>query len=49
MMISLSLIISTAAKCSEVWGCGQVSFAAMRRSAPSMTAAPLSIVAMRIS
>ena len=42
-------MISTAAKCSEVWGWGQGSLAAMRRRAPSMTAAPLSMVAMRMS
>jgi hypothetical protein len=31
------------------WGCGQLSFAAISSSAPSMTAAPLSMVAMRMS
>jgi hypothetical protein len=40
---------SIAAKCSLVWGCGQVSFAAITSMAPSMTAAPLSIVAINIS
>ncbi len=47
--MSLSLMISTAAKCSLVCGCGHVSLAAMSSSAPSMTAAPLSMVAMRMS
>ena len=42
-------MISTAARCSEVWGWGQVSLAATRRRAPSMTAAPLSMVAIRMS
>ena len=45
MMMCLSRMISTAARCSEVCGCGQVSLPAMSRRAPSMTAAPLSIVA----
>mmetsp|Transcript_93573 Transcript_93573/g.208214 ORF Transcript_93573/g.208214 Transcript_93573/m.208214 type:complete len:215 (+) Transcript_93573:347-991(+) len=49
MMMCFSRMISTAAKCSEVCGCGQASFPAMRRSAASITAAPFSIVAMRIS
>jgi len=49
MMMSFMRIISTAAKCSDVWGWGQLSLAATSSSAPSMTAAPLSMVAMRIS
>lgn len=42
-------MISTAARCSEVCGWGQDSLAAMSSSAPSITAAPLSMVAMRMS
>mmetsp|Transcript_57533 Transcript_57533/g.106277 ORF Transcript_57533/g.106277 Transcript_57533/m.106277 type:complete len:233 (-) Transcript_57533:368-1066(-) len=49
MMMCFSLMISKAAKCSEVCGCGQVSLPAMSRSAASITAAPLSMVAMRMS
>ena len=49
MMMCCRRMISTAARCSEVWGCGHDSFAAMSSSAPSITAAPLSIVAMRMS
>mmetsp|Transcript_24569 Transcript_24569/g.70546 ORF Transcript_24569/g.70546 Transcript_24569/m.70546 type:complete len:263 (+) Transcript_24569:406-1194(+) len=49
MMICLRRMISTAAKCSEVWGCGQDSFPAINRSAASITAAPFSIVAIRMS
>ena len=49
MMMCLSRMISTAAKCSLVCGCGQVSLPAMSSSAPSMTAAPLSMVAIRMS
>mmetsp|Transcript_76630 Transcript_76630/g.212951 ORF Transcript_76630/g.212951 Transcript_76630/m.212951 type:complete len:230 (-) Transcript_76630:446-1135(-) len=49
MMMCFSRMISTAAKCSDVCGCGQVSLPATRRSAASITAAPLSIVAMRMS
>mmetsp|Transcript_48885 Transcript_48885/g.104361 ORF Transcript_48885/g.104361 Transcript_48885/m.104361 type:complete len:230 (+) Transcript_48885:681-1370(+) len=49
MMMCSSFMISTAARCSEVWGCGQGSFPAMSSSAASITAAPLSIVAIRIS
>ena len=49
MIICCSRMISTAARCSDVWGCGHGSLAAINSSAPSMTAAPLSIVAMRIS
>ena len=46
---TLRRMISTAARCSLVCGCGTDSFAAMSSSAPSMTAAPLSIVAIRMS
>mmetsp|Transcript_1173 Transcript_1173/g.4961 ORF Transcript_1173/g.4961 Transcript_1173/m.4961 type:complete len:209 (+) Transcript_1173:595-1221(+) len=49
MMMCSRRMISTAAKCSEVWGWGQGSLPAMRSSAASMTAAPLSMVAMRMS
>mmetsp|Transcript_520 Transcript_520/g.1592 ORF Transcript_520/g.1592 Transcript_520/m.1592 type:complete len:264 (-) Transcript_520:323-1114(-) len=49
MMMCLSFMISTAARCSEVWGCGQGSLPAMSSNAASMTAAPLSMVAMRMS
>mmetsp|Transcript_73405 Transcript_73405/g.237419 ORF Transcript_73405/g.237419 Transcript_73405/m.237419 type:complete len:263 (+) Transcript_73405:398-1186(+) len=49
MMMCFSRMISTAAKCSDVCGCGQDSLPAMRRSAASITAAPFSIVAMRMS
>mmetsp|Transcript_13089 Transcript_13089/g.31742 ORF Transcript_13089/g.31742 Transcript_13089/m.31742 type:complete len:363 (+) Transcript_13089:311-1399(+) len=49
MMMCCSRMISTAARCSEVCGCGHDSFPAMSSSAPSITAAPLSIVAMRMS
>ena len=49
MIMFLSCIISTAARCSLVCGCGQGSLPAMSNSAASMTAAPLSIVAMRMS
>mmetsp|Transcript_6289 Transcript_6289/g.16081 ORF Transcript_6289/g.16081 Transcript_6289/m.16081 type:complete len:261 (+) Transcript_6289:418-1200(+) len=49
MMMFWSFMISTAARCSAVWGCGQVSLPAMRSRAASITAAPLSIVAMRMS
>ena len=49
MIICWRRMISTAARCSDVWGYGQLSFAAIRSSAPSMIAAPLSIVAMRMS
>lgn len=45
----LSRMISTAAKCSLVWGWGHDSLAAISSRAPSMTAAPLSMVAMRMS
>jgi len=45
----LSYIISTAAKCSEVYGYGQDILPAINKSAASMTAAPVSIVAIRIS
>mmetsp|Transcript_66228 Transcript_66228/g.185181 ORF Transcript_66228/g.185181 Transcript_66228/m.185181 type:complete len:265 (-) Transcript_66228:386-1180(-) len=49
MMMCFRRMISTAARCSEVWGCGQLSFPAMRRSAASITAAPFNMVAIRIS
>mmetsp|Transcript_20576 Transcript_20576/g.71215 ORF Transcript_20576/g.71215 Transcript_20576/m.71215 type:complete len:223 (-) Transcript_20576:326-994(-) len=49
MMMFSRRMISTAARCSDVWGWGQGSLPATRRSAASMTAAPLSIVAMRMS
>ena len=49
MRMCCSRMISMAARCSEVWGCGQVSFAATSSRAPSMTAAPFSMVAMRMS
>mmetsp|Transcript_20396 Transcript_20396/g.69409 ORF Transcript_20396/g.69409 Transcript_20396/m.69409 type:complete len:225 (+) Transcript_20396:1029-1703(+) len=49
MMMCFSCMISTAARCSLVCGCGHVSLPAMSSSAPSMTAAPFSIVAMRMS
>eukprot|EP00826_Nyctotherus_ovalis_P060707 TRINITY_DN8549_c0_g1_i6.p1 TRINITY_DN8549_c0_g1~~TRINITY_DN8549_c0_g1_i6.p1 ORF type:complete len:226 (+),score=18.41 TRINITY_DN8549_c0_g1_i6:106-783(+) len=49
MMMFSSFIISTAARCSEVCGCGQLSFAAISSSAASITATPPSIVAMRMS
>lgn len=45
----LSFMISIAARCSLVWGCGQGSLPAMRSNAASMTAAPFNMVAMRIS
>ena len=42
-------MIERAIRCSLVCGCGHGSFAATRRSAPFMMAAPDSIVAMRVS
>mmetsp|Transcript_29714 Transcript_29714/g.62094 ORF Transcript_29714/g.62094 Transcript_29714/m.62094 type:complete len:234 (-) Transcript_29714:123-824(-) len=42
-------IISTAAKCSEVCGCGHVSLPATSKRAASMTAAPFNMVAIKIS
>ena len=42
-------MISTAARCSLVCGCGQVSFAAIRSRAASITAAPFNMVAIRMS
>lgn len=45
----LSFMISTAARCSDVCGCGHGSLPAISSSAASITAAPLSIVAMRMS
>mmetsp|Transcript_22571 Transcript_22571/g.57535 ORF Transcript_22571/g.57535 Transcript_22571/m.57535 type:complete len:215 (+) Transcript_22571:656-1300(+) len=49
MMMCFRRMISTAAKCSEVCGCGQDSFPAMSSNAASITAAPFNIVAMRMS
>mmetsp|Transcript_13770 Transcript_13770/g.20281 ORF Transcript_13770/g.20281 Transcript_13770/m.20281 type:complete len:225 (-) Transcript_13770:578-1252(-) len=49
MMTWLRRMISTAARCSLVCGCGHGSFPAMSSRAASMTAAPLSMVAMRMS
>lgn len=49
MMMCFSRMISTAAKCSLVCGCGQGSLPAMSSRAPSITAAPFSIVAIRMS
>mmetsp|Transcript_5957 Transcript_5957/g.20166 ORF Transcript_5957/g.20166 Transcript_5957/m.20166 type:complete len:203 (-) Transcript_5957:370-978(-) len=49
MMMCFNFIISTAARCSEVCGCGHVSLPAMSKSAPSITAAPFSIVAIKMS
>mmetsp|Transcript_6702 Transcript_6702/g.20871 ORF Transcript_6702/g.20871 Transcript_6702/m.20871 type:complete len:204 (-) Transcript_6702:383-994(-) len=49
MMMCFNRIISTAAKCSLVCGCGHVSFPATKSNAPSITAAPFNIVAIRIS
>lgn len=42
-------MISTAARCSDVWGWGHGSFPAMSSNAASMTAAPFSMVAIRMS
>mmetsp|Transcript_19488 Transcript_19488/g.54209 ORF Transcript_19488/g.54209 Transcript_19488/m.54209 type:complete len:200 (-) Transcript_19488:609-1208(-) len=49
MMMFCSFMISTAARCSAVCGCGHDSLPATSRRAASITAAPLSIVAMRMS
>ncbi len=49
MMMCFSRMISTAARCSDVWGWGQLSLLAISSNAPSIIAAPLSMVAMRIS
>mmetsp|Transcript_27562 Transcript_27562/g.64317 ORF Transcript_27562/g.64317 Transcript_27562/m.64317 type:complete len:214 (+) Transcript_27562:917-1558(+) len=49
IMMCCSFMISTAARCSDVCGCGHGSFPAMSNSAASITAAPLSMVAMRMS
>mmetsp|Transcript_6873 Transcript_6873/g.13822 ORF Transcript_6873/g.13822 Transcript_6873/m.13822 type:complete len:304 (-) Transcript_6873:343-1254(-) len=49
MMMFCSFMISTAAKCSAVCGCGHCSFPATSSSAASITAAPLSMVAIRMS
>ena len=47
--ILLTPMIPRAIRCSFVWGCGTSSFAAITSRAPSMIAAPLSIVAMSVS
>uniref|UniRef100_A0A0E9XF51 Uncharacterized protein n=1 Tax=Anguilla anguilla TaxID=7936 RepID=A0A0E9XF51_ANGAN len=44
-----SFIISMAARCSDVCGCGHDSFPAISSSAASITAAPFNIVAIRMS
>mmetsp|Transcript_49063 Transcript_49063/g.98716 ORF Transcript_49063/g.98716 Transcript_49063/m.98716 type:complete len:221 (-) Transcript_49063:12-674(-) len=49
MMMFPRRMISTAAKCSEVCGWGQGSLPATRSIAASITAAPLSMVAIRMS
>ena len=49
MMMCCSFMISTAARCSVVCGCGHGSLPAISSSAASITAAPLSIVAIRMS
>eukprot|EP00123_Amoebidium_parasiticum_P012219 comp21201_c0_seq1/m.28805 comp21201_c0_seq1/g.28805 ORF comp21201_c0_seq1/g.28805 comp21201_c0_seq1/m.28805 type:complete len:353 (+) comp21201_c0_seq1:732-1790(+) len=49
MMMCLSFMISIAARCSDVCGCGHDSFPAMSSSAASITAAPFNMVAMRMS
>mmetsp|Transcript_49595 Transcript_49595/g.72492 ORF Transcript_49595/g.72492 Transcript_49595/m.72492 type:complete len:238 (-) Transcript_49595:449-1162(-) len=49
MMMFCRRMISTAARCSEVCGCGQGSLPATSSSAASITAAPFSMVAMRMS
>mmetsp|Transcript_12141 Transcript_12141/g.31116 ORF Transcript_12141/g.31116 Transcript_12141/m.31116 type:complete len:354 (+) Transcript_12141:170-1231(+) len=49
MMMCFSRMISTAARCSLVCGCGHDSLAAISSSAPSITAAPFSMVAIRMS
>mmetsp|Transcript_4721 Transcript_4721/g.14524 ORF Transcript_4721/g.14524 Transcript_4721/m.14524 type:complete len:243 (-) Transcript_4721:19-747(-) len=49
MMMWRSFMISTAARCSLVCGCGHDSLPAISSSAPSITAAPLSMVAIRMS
>ena len=49
MMMFFSCMMSTAARCSLVCGCGQGSLAAISSSAASMTAAPFNIVAIKMS
>ena len=49
MMMCFNFMISTAAKCSEVYGWGHVSFAAIKRRDASITDAPASIVAIKRS
>lgn len=49
MMMCFNRMISTAARCSLVWGCGHVSLPAISSRAPSITAAPFNMVAIRMS
>ena len=49
MMILSMPMMDRAIRCSLVWGWGHFSLAATRRRAPSISAAPESIVAMRVS
>jgi hypothetical protein len=49
MRMCFSFMISTAAKCSDVCGCGHDSLPAISSSAASITAAPFNIVAIKIS
>mmetsp|Transcript_66229 Transcript_66229/g.185188 ORF Transcript_66229/g.185188 Transcript_66229/m.185188 type:complete len:263 (-) Transcript_66229:386-1174(-) len=49
MIMCFKRMISTAAKCSDVCGCGHDSFPAISKSAASITAAPFNMVAMRMS
>jgi len=48
-MMFLTPMISRAMRCSFVCGCGHSSFAVIKRSAPSMIAAPESMVAINVS
>ena len=48
-MIFYKFIISTAAKCSNVYGYGQSISADINNKAASITAAPVNIVAIKIS
>lgn len=45
----LNFMISTAAKCSDVCGWGHDSFPAINKRAASMTAAPVNMVAIKMS
>jgi hypothetical protein len=45
-MMFAKRMISTAARCSDVWGWGQASFPAIKSNAASMTAAPFNMVAI---